>query len=100
MCIRDRSIGETVTGSVTGTTAKVNKWNSTESWVELRAFNGEFQVGETLTGSDSGFTINITTFDELNIKDAYADNLEFETLGDNLLDFTEFNPFGEFGNRS
>ena len=84
MCIRDR----------------VNKWSTTESWVELRAFNGEFQTGETLTGSDSGFTINITTFDELNIKDSYADNLEFETLGDNLLDFTEFNPFGEFGNRS
>ena len=94
------SIGETVTGSVTGTTARVNKWNSGESWVELSAFDGEFQTGETLTGSDSGFTINITTFDELNIKDSYADNLEFETLGDNLLDFTEFNPFGEFGNRS
>ena len=94
------SIGETVTGGTSGTTAKVNKWNTTESWVELRAFNGEFQVGETLTGSDSGFTINITTFDELNIKDSYADNLDFETLGDNLLDFTEFNPFGEFGNRS
>ena len=94
------SIGETVTGSVTGTTARVNKWNSGESWVELSAFDGEFQTGETLTGSDSGFTINITTFDELNIKDAYADNLDFETLGDNLLDFTEVNPFGEFGNRS
>jgi hypothetical protein len=94
------SIGETVTGSVTGTTAKVNLWNTTESWVELRSFNGEFQTGETLTGSDSGFTINITTFDELNIKDAYADNLDFETLGDSLVDFTEINPFGEFGNRS
>ena len=94
------SIGETVTGSVTGTTARVNKWNSGESWVELSAFDGEFQTGETLTGSDSGFTINITTFDELNIKDAYADNLDFETLGDSLVDFTEINPFGEFGNRS
>ena len=94
------SIGETVTGGTSGTTAKVNKWSTTESWVELRAFNGEFQTGETLTGSDSGFTINITTFDELNIKDAYADNLDFETLGDSLVDFTEINPFGEFGNRS
>ncbi len=94
------TIGEEVTGSITGTTAKVNFWNQNESWVELRAFNGEFQTGETLTGSSSGFSINITTFDELNIKDAYADNLDFETLGDNLLDFTEFNPFGEFGNRS
>ena len=94
------SIGETVTGGTSGTTAKVNLWNTTESWVELRAFNGEFQTGETLTGSDSGFTINITTFDELNIKDAYADNLDFETLGDSLVDFTEINPFGEFGNRS
>ena len=74
-------------------------------YIELRAptsstEHGQFQVGETLTGSDSGFSINISSFDELDMKDTYADNIEFETEGDDILDFTERNPFGEFGNRS
>lgn len=99
------SLGEMVTGSITGIQAMVNDWNPDKFYIELRAFNANadhntFQIGETLTGSDSGFTINISSFDELDIKDAYASNIEFETVGDDILDFTEINPFGEFGNRS
>jgi len=98
-------VGELVTGSITGLTAYINLWNPKERFIELRAptgntEHGEFQVGETLTGSDSGFSINISSFDELDMKDTYADNIEFETEGDDILDFTERNPFGEFGNRS
>ena len=98
-------VGELVTGSITGLTARINSWNPNMKYIELRAptgstEHGQFQVGETLTGSDSGFSINISSFDELDMKDAYADNIEFETLGDDILDFTERNPFGEFGNRS
>ena len=99
------SLGEMVTGSVTGITAMVNDWNPDKFYIELRAFTANanyntYQIGETLTGQDSGFTINISSFDELDIKDAYASNIEFETEGDDILDFTERNPFGEFGNRS
>ena len=98
-------VGELVTGSLTGLTAYINLWNPEERYIELRAptgstEHGQFQVGETLTGSNSGFSINISSFDELDMKDAYADNIEFETEGDDILDFTERNPFGEFGNRS
>jgi len=98
-------VGELVTGSITGLTAYINLWNPKERFIELRAptgntEHGEFQIGETLTGSDSGFSINISSFDELDMKDTYADNIEFETEGDDILDFTERNPFGEFGNRS
>ena len=98
-------IGELVVGSVTGITARVNLWNYKEKYIELRApiatadYN-EFVIGETLTGQASGFSINISSFDELDMKDAYAQNIEFETLGDDILDFTERNPFGEFGDRS
>ena len=98
-------VGELVTGSITGLTARINSWNPNMKYIELRAptgstEHGQFQVGETLTGSDSGFSINISSFDELDMKDTYADNIEFETEGDDILDFTERNPFGEFGNRS
>jgi len=99
------SIGEVVTGSVTGITAMVNNWNPNNAYVELRTFTSNadhntYQIGETLTGTDSGFSINISSFDELDIKDAYASNIEFEVEADGILDFTERNPFGEFGNRS
>ena len=99
------SLGEMVTGSVTGITAMINDWNPDKFWIELRAFNANndyntYQIGETLTGNTSGFSINISSFDELDMEDAYASNIEFESAGDGILDFTEINPFGEFGNRS
>jgi len=98
-------LGEMVEGSVNGIKAMVNQWDPDEAFVELRAFTSSsasstYLVGETLTGEVTGFSINITSFDELDMKDAYADNIEFENLGDGILDFTEVNPFGEFGNRS
>ena len=94
-----------VTGSITGITSMINQWDPAEAWIELRAFNANsnyntYQVGETLTGVKSGFSINISSFDELDMEDAFASNIEFENTGDNILDFTERNPFGEFGNRS
>jgi hypothetical protein len=97
-------VGELVTGSETGLTAYINSWNPKERYVELRAptgssDHGEFKVGENLVGSNSGFSINISNFDELDMKDSFADNIEFEKFGDGILDFTEINPFGEFGNR-
>jgi len=93
-------LGEMVIGSNSGSQAMINDWNPSEFYVELRAPNGEFVVGETLTGEESGFSINISSFDDIHIKDPYSQNFEFETLGDEILDFTERNPFGEFGNRN
>ena len=98
-------IGEVVVGDESGATAIINSWNPAEKYIELRAFginsdSGDFKVGETISGTESVFTINISTFDELDMKDAYADNIEFERLGDQILDFSERNPFGEYGNRN
>ena len=99
------TLGEMVIGSITGITAMINDWNPVDSYIELRApiSNKNYtilQIGETLTGQDSGFSINISSFDELDMEDPFAQNIEFETIGDGILDFTERNPFGEFGNRS
>ena len=98
------TIGEQVVGSTNGITAFVNLWNPNQKYIELRAptgtsTQGTYLIGETLTGQESGFFINISSFDELDMKDSYADNIEFETLGDDMLDFTERNPFGEYGKR-
>ena len=95
------TMGEMVVGSSpSAPTAMINMWDPDKRFIELRSHSGEFSVGETLTGQESGFTINISSFDELDIKDTYAQNLEFEDFGDEILDFTETNPFGVIGNRS
>jgi len=58
--------------------------------------SGVFTVGETVTGGTSGVTATVNTID--NVNSEYDDNKYYEESGNNLLDFTERNPFGEYGN--
>jgi len=50
-----------------------------------------------IIGSTSGASYAITlkdTFNNMDEFDAFADNEEFESVGNNFIDFTEMNPFG------
>lgn len=54
-------------------------------------------VGNVI-GSDSGASYEVTAiggFNEIDDNDPYAENIDFETIGNNFIDFTETNPFGE-----
>ncbi len=54
-------------------------------------------VGNVI-GSDSGASYEVTAiggFNEIADNDPYAENIDFETIGNNFIDFTETNPFGE-----
>ena len=53
-----------------------------------------FQIGETVTGSKSGATQVIRVINVDPDNDEYADNFNIETAADEILDFTEQNPFG------
>jgi len=88
------TFNEIVTGSVSGTTAYVNSWNSTTNVLELKIITGTFLRGETLVGSASSASRAILTLNTDNIVDPYADNDNIETEADAILDFTEKNPFG------
>ena len=44
----------------------------------------------------SGASYPVQSYRHDDIYDKYTENDEFETLGDNLLDFSESNPFGTF----
>jgi hypothetical protein len=51
-----------------------------------------------LVGTRSAASYAITlkdTFNAIDDNDAFADNTHFETIGNNFIDFTEINPFGE-----
>ena len=55
-----------------------------------------FFPGERVVGQDSGASWMVQVYTHDDTYDKYTENDEFETLGDNLLDFTETNPFGTF----
>ena len=55
-----------------------------------------FFPGERIVGQDSGASWMVQVYTHDDTYDKYTENDEFETLGDNLLDFTETNPFGTF----
>ena len=90
--------GETVTGGTTGTTAEVSFWDRDNHTLTLINRNGNFTPGETITGSESGVVQDSVDVDNLTLENVeYADNKYIETTADDLLDFTERNPFGEYG---
>ena len=85
---------ETVTGSVSGNTARVREWNSTTTTLELANVTGDFVPGDIVMGNTSGAIYKVRIVNTDNLVDPYAQNDDFETEGDAILDFTEGNPFG------
>ncbi len=66
----------------------------------FRAFFVDADANQTLVGTESGTSSNITVDQSGTTKtfynqDPFADNDEFEIAGDDVIDFTESNPFGD-----
>ena len=85
---------EIVTGSSSGTTARVRVWNSTTNELEVATVTGEFTRGETITGQTSGAAYELRVVDVQPADDGFADNINIETEADAIIDFSEQNPFG------
>ena len=85
---------EIVTGSSSGTTARVRVWNSTTNELEVGNVTGEFTRGETITGATSGAAYELRVADAQPADDGFADNINIETEADAIIDFSEQNPFG------
>jgi hypothetical protein len=85
---------ETVTGSITGTTGIVKSWNSVTNKLELSNITGSFSIGEELVGSASSTSRTLRIVDSFYNDDGYASNDEIENDADNIIDFSEINPFG------
>ena len=85
---------EIVTGSSSGTTARVRVWNSETNELEVGTVAGEFTRGETITGQTSGAAYKLRIADAQPADDGFADNINIETEADAIIDFSEQNPFG------
>ena len=85
---------EVVTGSISGTTAKVRDWDAIKNQLQVYKVNGEFISGEVIVGSSSSARYTLKTIDEFYISSGYGSNEQIEIEADEILDFSEKNPFG------
>lgn len=92
-------IGEKVEGSTSEFTAKVKAWNPFTRTLILVDRVGNFVDGESLVGVESDASWNVASFSTIEDSNSqYDDNKYIEQEGNQLLDFSERNPFGEYGN--
>ena len=83
-----------MTGSVTGATARVRKWNANTSELEISNIVGSFSSGETVTGGKSNASYEIRIVDRSLNDGGFNDNDNIESEADAIIDFEESNPFG------
>ncbi len=88
------TFNEIVTGSISGTTARVKTWNSVTNELEVYTVSGDWTVGEKIVGSSSGASHQLRVISLDPIDDGFADNINIEIQADSILDFSERNPFG------
>ena len=91
---------EIVTGGNSNVTATVKSWNSATRQLVVYNRSGIFSIPETITGDTSSAAWTSATYNTLNNQNTDSEaNWQIETQADNIIDFTEANPFGEFGNK-
>ena len=95
----DYIFNEIVIGARSQTEARVKSWDTDTNILELGNVGigstaSGFYPGEDVVGQESGATYAVSVFDSEDNNDKYNDSREFEFEADQLLDFTESNPFG------
>ncbi len=89
-------LNEIITGSVSGTTARVKYWDKNTDTLKVYINSGQFYEGETVVGSESLSTYIISSYENDNLYDKYAQNKQLEIEADSFIDFSQSNPFGNY----
>ena len=85
---------EMIRGVSTGTTGYVKDWDADTRVLKVSIVGGNFANGELIVGAAATHKVySINTFDEY---DPYAENIEIEDEADDILDFSQKNPFGDY----
>ena len=96
---------EMVTGQLSGTTARVRDFRTVNSpfpgvppvtSLRVSLNTGKFSAGEIIVGSISSARYVVSDYDTESYDNPYDVNEEIETEADDILDFTESNPFGTY----
>jgi hypothetical protein len=93
-------ISEEVVGSVSGTKAIVKSWTNPgediDKVLRVSINNGKFNEGETIVGSSSSAIYTLKSYELDTTNDDYSKNDFIEEESDEILDFSESNPFGTY----
>jgi hypothetical protein len=102
-------INEVVQGSISNTTARVKSWNAITNELQVSNLTGSFLSGEVVVGNDSGAEYKLklsivpdskdlssssSNLNNYNLNDPYAQNFDIQKEANQILDFSEKNPFG------
>lgn len=90
----DYDYNEVVTGTRTGTTGYVKSWDYVNRVLKVAIVDGNFARGESIVGAAGSYKVSTVQTNEF--LDLYAENIEIEMAADQILDFSQKNPFGEF----
>jgi len=85
---------EVVTGAATSSTGRVKSWDASTMELKISIISGAFNDGEVITGGTSGAEYEYQKVSESNTDDGFAENTSIESAADDIIDFTETNPFG------
>lgn len=85
---------EIVVGSISSITARVKSWNSITKILEVSNATGTFSPGEVVTGEESGAVYSIRSQNLNNNDNNFGQNDIIQQEANNILDFSEVNPFG------
>jgi uncharacterized membrane protein len=87
---------ELITGSSSGTTARVKNWDADTKTLKISYVDGVFTNGEIIVGAASSATFAVDFHTNDDVYDKYTDNTSIELEADLIVDFTESNPFGNY----
>jgi hypothetical protein len=90
----DYSYNEVVTGTKSNTTAYVKSWDKQNRILKVSIVDGYFALGETVVGAGASYRILSVQSNEF--LDSYAENQQIQLEADEIVDFSERNPFGEY----
>ena len=88
---------EEVVGQQSDVVARVKGWDADTGVLQVGIMTGTFYEGERLVGSKSGASYETsTTGTASTTADKYSQNEDIEFDADQIIDFSESNPFGTF----
>lgn len=91
-------------GNTVTVKASVTDWDPVSRQLNLTYINGGDLIEDAnIVGQSSGATWEVESFSTIDIDidhNDFAQNKYLEDFGDNIIDWTEGNPFGEYGNET
>lgn len=87
--------GEKVFGSTSSSYGYVKDWDPSTKQLTVVGMGTDFKIGDVVVGENSNASYIVRKYSTYEIVNVYSNNDVIQEEGDNIIDFTEVNPFGE-----